>query len=137
VKQFSPCASLGGFSRIPLSPPRPGGELARHRKIAAFPCRTAFDKRRGASIFRPFAPAGALIHPSTDILFKDPPMPEIAVKKGEPIDRALKRLKSKIETEGTLEEFRRRRQHETLTQRKKRKAKSAAKKKNQKYRFVP
>ncbi|MDB6071549.1 MAG: hypothetical protein JWL81_2720, partial [Verrucomicrobiales bacterium] len=53
------------------------------------------------------------------------------------IDRALKRLKSKIETEGTLEEFRRRRQHETLTQRKKRKAKSAAKKKNQKYRFVP
>ena len=52
-------------------------------------------------------------------------------------DRALKRLKSKIETEGTLEEFRRRRQHETLTQRKKRKAKSAAKKKNQKYRFVP
>jgi small subunit ribosomal protein S21 len=64
-------------------------------------------------------------------------MPEIAVKKGEPIDRALKRLKTKIETEGTLEEFRRRRQHETLTQRKKRKAKSAAKKKNQKYRFVP
>ena len=31
-------------------------------------------------------------------------MPEIQVKKGEPIDRALKRLKSKIETESILEE---------------------------------
>ena len=49
-------------------------------------------------------------------------MPEIQVKKGEPIDRALKRLKSKIETEGVLEEFRRRRQHETPTERTKRKA---------------
>ncbi len=64
-------------------------------------------------------------------------MPEIQVKKGEPIDRALKRLKSKIETESILEEFRRRRQHETPTERSKRKARSAAKKKNQKYRFVP
>jgi len=64
-------------------------------------------------------------------------MPESTVKKGEPIDRALKRLKSKIETEGTLEEFRRRRQHETLEQRRKRKAKSATKKKNQNLRFVP
>ena len=66
-----------------------------------------------------------------------PHMPEIQVKKGEPIDRALKRLKSKIETEGVLEEFRRRRQHETPMERTKRKARSAAKKKNQKYRFVP
>ena len=64
-------------------------------------------------------------------------MPEIQVKKGEPIDRALKRLKSKIETESILEEFRRRRQHETPMERSKRKARSAAKKKNQKYRFVP
>jgi small subunit ribosomal protein S21 len=64
-------------------------------------------------------------------------MPEIQVKKGEPIDRALKRLKSKIETEGTLEEFRRRRQHETHLERTRRKARSAAKKKNQKFRFVP
>ena len=40
-------------------------------------------------------------------------MREVQVKKGEPIDRALKRLKSKIETEGTIQEFRRRRQHET------------------------
>ncbi len=64
-------------------------------------------------------------------------MPEVQVKKGEPIDRALKRLKSKIEVEGILEEFRRRRQHETHAERTKRKARSAAKKKNQKYRFVP
>jgi small subunit ribosomal protein S21 len=64
-------------------------------------------------------------------------MPEIQVKKGEPIDRALKRLKSKVDYEATLEEFRRRRQHETPTERTKRKARSAAKKKNLKYRFVP
>lgn len=64
-------------------------------------------------------------------------MPEIIVKKGEPIDRALKRLKSKIEIEGTLEEYRRRRQHETPVERQRRKARSAAKKKNQKFRFVP
>ena len=64
-------------------------------------------------------------------------MPEVQVKKGEPIDRALKRLKSKIETEGTLEEFRRSRQHETPLERTRRKARSAAKKKNQKFRFVP
>ncbi len=64
-------------------------------------------------------------------------MPEVLVKKGEPIDRALKRLKSKIEYEGTLEEFRRRRQHETPIERTRRKARSAAKKKNLKYRFVP
>jgi small subunit ribosomal protein S21 len=75
------------------------------------------------------SPAGANPHHSY--------MPEIQVKKGEPIDRALKRLKSKIEAEGVLEEFRRRRQHETPMERSKRKARSAAKKKNQKYRFVP
>lgn len=64
-------------------------------------------------------------------------MPEVTVKKGEPIDRALKRLKSKIEAEGVLEEFRRRRQHETAVQRQRRKARSAAKKKNLKFRFQP
>lgn len=64
-------------------------------------------------------------------------MPEIQVKKGEPIDRALKRLKSKVETEAILEETRRRRAHETPLTRSRRKARSAAKKKNLKYRFMP
>ena len=50
-------------------------------------------------------------------------MPEVSVRKGEPIDRALKRLKTKLDTEGILEEVRRLRAFETPTQRSKRKAK--------------
>jgi small subunit ribosomal protein S21 len=34
-------------------------------------------------------------------------MAEVSVKKGEPIERALKRLKNKLENEGILEEIRR------------------------------
>ncbi len=34
-------------------------------------------------------------------------MPEVIVRKGEPVDRALKRLKSKLDAEGILEEVRR------------------------------
>ena len=34
-------------------------------------------------------------------------MPEVIVRKGEPIDRALKRLKSKLDAEGILDEVRR------------------------------
>ncbi len=62
-------------------------------------------------------------------------MPEVTVRKGEPIDRALKRLKSKLETEGVLEEVRRLRAFETPTQKMRRKAKSNAKKAKQKFRF--
>lgn len=54
-------------------------------------------------------------------------MPEVIVKKGEPIDRALKRLKTKIDEEGILDEVRRLRAFETPTQRARRKAKNAAK----------
>ena len=32
-------------------------------------------------------------------------MAEVIVKKGEPVDRALKRLKNKLENEGILEEI--------------------------------
>ena len=39
-------------------------------------------------------------------------MPEVQVRKGEPVDRALKRLKTKLEMEGILEEVRRLRAHE-------------------------
>lgn len=62
-------------------------------------------------------------------------MPEVIVRKGEPIDRALKRLKNKLETEGILDEVRRLRAFETPTQRTKRKAKASAKKAKAKQRY--
>ena len=34
-------------------------------------------------------------------------MPEVIVRKGEPIDRALKRLKNKLDAEGIMDEVRR------------------------------
>ncbi|MGV3531153.1 MAG: 30S ribosomal protein S21, partial [Chthoniobacteraceae bacterium] len=48
-------------------------------------------------------------------------MPEVIVRKVEPIDRALKNLKSKMEAEGIMEEVRRLRAFETPTQKTKRK----------------
>jgi small subunit ribosomal protein S21 len=62
-------------------------------------------------------------------------MPEVQVKKGEPIDRALKRLKSKLDAEGILDEVRRLRAFETPTQRTKRKAKINARRAKAKVRF--
>ena len=62
-------------------------------------------------------------------------MPEVTVRKGEPIDRALKRLKNKMETEGIIEEVRRLRAFETPLQRQRRKARSNAKKGRIKTRF--
>ncbi len=62
-------------------------------------------------------------------------MPEVIVRKGEPIDRALKRLKSKLETEGILDEVRRLRAFETPTQKTRRKAKISAKRAKAKFRF--
>lgn len=63
-------------------------------------------------------------------------MPEIDIKKGEPIDRALKRLKSKMESEGIMEEMRRLRSFETPAQKTKRKARSNAKRNKSKFRFT-
>ncbi len=63
-------------------------------------------------------------------------MPEIYVKKGEPVDRALKRLKTKLESEGILEEIRRLRAFETPIERKRRKARAAAKRGRQRFRFT-
>ena len=54
-------------------------------------------------------------------------MPEVPVRKGEPIDRALKRLKGKLESEGIMDEVRRLRAFETPTEKSKRKAKLNAK----------
>ena len=62
-------------------------------------------------------------------------MPEVIVRKGEPIDRALKRLKSKLEAEGIIEEVRRLRAFETPTQTLRRKAKATAKRGKIKFRF--
>lgn len=62
-------------------------------------------------------------------------MPEVSVKKGESIDRALKRLKNKLESEGVLEEIRRLRAFETPVQRFRRKQRAAAKKSRHKFRF--
>ena len=60
----------------------------------------------------------------------------IEVKKGESVDRALKRLKSKLDTEGIIEEMRRRRAFETPTQRKVRKARSAIKRNRVRWRYI-
>jgi small subunit ribosomal protein S21 len=62
-------------------------------------------------------------------------MPEVTVRKGEPIDRALKRLKSKLDSEGILDEVRRLRAFETPTQKTRRKAKANAKRQKLKIRF--
>lgn len=62
-------------------------------------------------------------------------MPEIIVKKGEPIDRALKRLKGKLDAEGILDEVRRLRAYETPAQKTKRKAKTNARRAKAKIRF--
>lgn len=48
---------------------------------------------------------------------------EIKVKKGEPIDRALRRLKKKLDKEGTLKELRNRRHYEKPSEEKRRLAK--------------
>lgn len=64
-------------------------------------------------------------------------MPEVIVRKGEPVDRALKRLKNKLDAEGILEEVRRLRAFETPAQRSRRKAKNNAKRGRPKFRFNP
>ena len=51
----------------------------------------------------------------------------IKVRSGEPIDRALKRLKARIEKEGIIEDVRRKRAFETPAQGEKRKAKKLTK----------
>ena len=51
----------------------------------------------------------------------------VQVRRGEPIDRALKRLKAKIEKEGIIDDVRRKRSFETPAQIKKRKAKKLTK----------
>ena len=63
-------------------------------------------------------------------------MPEVEIKKGEPIDRAPKRPKSKMESEGIMDEMRRLRAFETPAQKTKRKARANAKRNKNKFRFT-
>jgi small subunit ribosomal protein S21 len=50
-------------------------------------------------------------------------MTEVRVKKGEPIDKALRRLKKKMDKEGVLKEIRNRRYYEKPSEVKRRLAK--------------
>lgn len=48
---------------------------------------------------------------------------EVKTKKGEPVDKALRRLKKKMDKEGVLKELRNRRYYEKPSEKKKRLAK--------------
>lgn len=52
-------------------------------------------------------------------------MTEIKLKKGESVDRALRRLKKKLDREGTLREVRNHRHYEKPSERRRRKEKVA------------
>lgn len=60
----------------------------------------------------------------------------VTMKKGEPVDRALKRLKTKLDSEGILEEMRRRRSFETPTERRQRKLRTASKRNKVRWRYT-
>jgi small subunit ribosomal protein S21 len=53
-------------------------------------------------------------------------MPSVKLAPNEPIEKALRRLKIKIDSEGILEDIRRLRAHETPAQKRDRKAKNLA-----------
>ena len=52
-------------------------------------------------------------------------MTEIKLKKGEPVERALRRLKKKMDREGTIKDVRNRRAFEKPSERKRRKMKAS------------
>ncbi len=52
-------------------------------------------------------------------------MTEIHLKKGEPVERAIRRLKKKLDREQTLKKFRERRRFEKPSARRRRKEKAA------------
>ena len=52
-------------------------------------------------------------------------MPEIKLKNGEPVERALRRLKKKMDREGTIKDVRNRRAFEKPSARKRRKMKAS------------
>ena len=52
-------------------------------------------------------------------------MSEVKLKKGEPVERALRRLKKKLDREGTLREARAHRHYEKPSEKRRRKVKGA------------
>jgi len=56
-------------------------------------------------------------------------LPKVDVRYGEPIERALRRLKKKIEREGILREIRARKHYEKPSVKRRRKQKEAGKRK--------
>lgn len=52
-------------------------------------------------------------------------MTEVRLKRGEPIDKAIRRLKKRLDREQTLQQFRMRRRFEKPSARKRRKEKAA------------
>ncbi len=52
-------------------------------------------------------------------------MTEIRLKKGEPVDRAIRRLKKKLDREQTLQQFRLHRRYEKPSAKRRRKEKAA------------
>jgi small subunit ribosomal protein S21 len=107
-----------------IDQPRPHDLLGETRTALMF----SFDRKAG----QPNLPAHfPRPNPNQPAL----PMPEVQVKKGEPVDRALKRLKTKLESEGILEEVRRLRAFETPKERLRRKARAAAKRGKIRFRF--
>lgn len=52
-------------------------------------------------------------------------MPQVSVRDNEPLERALRRFKRKIEREGVLRQLKERRHYEKPSERKKRKRKEA------------
>lgn len=59
----------------------------------------------------------------------------IELQSGENVDRALKRLRGLLDSEGILEEMRRRRSFETVAERRQRKERSASKRHALRWRF--
>ncbi|MCK9555891.1 30S ribosomal protein S21 [bacterium] len=56
-------------------------------------------------------------------------MPTVRVRKGESVDRALKRLKKKVDKEGIMKQVKQHRHYEKPGQKRRRKQKDAQKKK--------
>ena len=63
--------------------------------------------------------------PGFKIRLKKAFMTEIRLKKGEPVEKAIRRLKKKLDREQTLQQFRLRRRFEKPSARKRRKMKAA------------
>ena len=74
-----------------------------------------------ANFFRPLE----LILRVTIFNIDNPLMTEIKLRKGEPVERALRRLKKKIDREGTIKDIRSRRAFEKPSERKRRKMKAS------------